>query len=192
MKPKFIFVGIGNPGKTYEKTRHNVGFMALDHLAKEYGAGDWVEQQKFTSDISEVTIEGVDCYLVKPRTYMNRSGEAIAKLVGFFKLNPATQLLVICDDIDLPLGTHRLRMKGGPGTHNGLKSIIESNLSENFPRLRIGLGKQPEGMDLAAFVLSKFSPEELKTLQPSFEYLATLSKTILREIKQGPPLKPLS
>jgi peptidyl-tRNA hydrolase, PTH1 family len=182
MRPQFLLVGLGNPGKTYQHTRHNVGFMALDHVAKTYGADKWTEEQKFNSEIAEVKIEDIECYLVKPRTYMNRSGEAIAKLLHFYKLDPAKQLLVCCDDIDLPLGTHRLRMSGGPGTHNGLKSIVDS-IGEGFPRFRIGLGKQPEGMDLSAFVLSAFSDEELKTLKPAFDHIATLARTILREAK---------
>ncbi len=182
MKPKFLIVGLGNPGKTYEKTRHNAGFMALDYIAKMYKISKWEESQKFNSLVAEGIIEGVDCFLVKPRTYMNRSGEAIAKLLSFYKLDPTKQLLVLCDDIDLPLGKHRLRMTGGPGTHNGLKSIVDS-IGEGYPRFRIGLGEQPEGMDLAAFVLSKFTKEDMTAMKPSFDHVATLVKTILREIK---------
>lgn len=178
MKPQFLLIGLGNPGTQYAKTRHNVGWMAIDAAASLLKAGEWSEKPKFLSLLSEAACEEIPCLLVKPLTYMNRSGEAIRKLTDFYKLNPATQILVCCDDIDLPLGTHRLRMTGGPGTHNGLKSIVDT-FGENFPRLRIGLGAQPEGMDLATWVLSSMTKEELKKLQPCFQYVTAAMKEII-------------
>lgn len=179
MKPAFLIVGLGNPGTQYALTRHNLGWLALDAVAKDLKAGDYEEQQKFLCTAAEGEYEGTPILLVKPTTFMNRSGECIRKLVDFYKLNPATQLLVLCDDIDLPAGSHRFRMNGGPGTHNGLKSIVET-LGENFPRHRLGLGEPPEQMDLAAWVLSRLSDEELKVQQPSFKAVLTSVKEVMK------------
>lgn len=180
MKPQFLIVGLGNPGKQYESTRHNVGWLALDTLAEELKAGEWSDKPRFLSTVAEAEINGVACLLVKPLTFMNRSGEAIHKLLDFYKLSPALQLLVCCDDIDLPLGTHRLRMTGGPGTHNGLKSIVDS-IGENFPRLRIGLGPKPDGVDLASWILSGLTKDEKKALEPSLHFLGTAAKEVITQ-----------
>jgi PTH1 family peptidyl-tRNA hydrolase len=180
MKPSFILVGLGNPGKQYAETRHNAGWLALDYVAKELKAGEYHDAQKFLCTAAEGECGGVPVLLVKPTTYMNLSGNCIKKLVDFYKLNPAKQLLVLCDDIDIPLGTHRFRMTGGPGTHNGLKSIVEV-FGEHFPRLRIGLGRQPEGADLAAWVLSHMTGEERKLLQPAFASTAESSRSVLAQ-----------
>lgn len=178
MKPQFLLIGLGNPGVQYENTRHNVGWMAVDAAASTLGAAEFAEKPRFLSRIAEADLDGMCCLLVKPTTFMNRSGEAVRKLIDFYKLNPATQILVCCDDIDLPLGAHRLRRTGGPGTHNGLKSIVDT-IGESFPRLRIGLGVQPEGMDLAAWILSSMTKEEKKALQPSLETVTTSMKEIM-------------
>lgn len=164
MKPSFLIVGLGNPGKQYERTRHNIGFLALDHAANELQAQPWSDQQKFLCTAAEGEIDGTSVLFVKPTTYMNRSGECIRKLVDFYRLDPTKHLLVLCDDVDLPLGTHRLRMHGGPGTHNGLRSIVDT-FGEAFPRLRIGFGPQPEKIDLAAWVLSRMDDAEIKELE---------------------------
>lgn len=166
MKPSFLLVGLGNPGKQYEKTRHNIGFQGIDHVAAELKAGPCEDKQKFLCVAAEATFEGSSILLVKPTTYMNRSGECIKKLVDFYTLDPAKNLMVVCDDVDLPLGTHRFRPHGGPGTHNGLKSIVEV-FGEVFPRFRIGFGPKPENFDLAAWVLSAMNPEERKQLESS-------------------------
>lgn len=184
MKPTFLLIGLGNPGSQYEKTRHNVGWLAIDCLHATEKGSEWSEKPKFLSALSETTIDGHSVLLVKPLTYMNRSGEAIRKLVDFYKLNPATQILVCCDDIDLPLGTHRLRMSGGPGTHNGLKSIVEC-IGENFPRLRIGLGSQPEGQDLASWVLSSINAEEKKVLQPALKTMKSAMLDVMKQAKKS-------
>ncbi len=180
MKPALVVIGLGNIGKTYENTRHNVGFLAVEYLAKELQAGEWADKQKFQCFIANAELDGKPIVLAKPTTYMNLSGQAIKKIVDFYKLNPATQLLVCCDDIDLPLGTHRFRMTGGPGTHNGLKSIVEV-FGEHFPRLRIGLGRQPEGADLAAWVLSHMTGDERKLLQPAFASTVESSRSVLAQ-----------
>ena len=178
MKPALVIVGLGNPGKQYELTRHNLGWLALDAIAKDAKAGKYKDQQKFLCTSAEGELGGSTVLLVKPTTFMNRSGECIRKLVDFYKLDAAKQLLVICDDIDLPAGTHRFRMNGGPGTHNGLRSIVES-LGEHFPRYRIGLGPKSEETDLAAWVLSRLSTEDRKTIQPAFDEIMPRLRELL-------------
>ena len=183
MKPNFLCIGLGNPGKQYERTRHNLGFLAVDHAASLLQGSPWKEVPRFRSLISETEIEGISCFLVKPITFMNCSGEAIRSIVDFYHMDPATQILVCCDDIDLPLGTNRLRMSGSAGTHNGLKSIVDC-IGEQFPRLRIGLGPKPQEIDLAAWVLSSMNDEEKEKLQPSIQYLLTAMKEVLKNSKK--------
>ncbi len=167
MKPTLVVIGLGNPGKSYEHTRHNAGFQALDALAADYGVGEWEDKQKFNAAVREARIVTVPVLLVKPSTYMNRSGEAMRKIVDFYKLNAAEQVLVLSDDIDLPLGELRFRKKGGPGTHNGLRSI-DALFGESYPRLRIGLGTRPPEFDLAAWVLSVPPEEERRELEAAY------------------------
>ncbi len=164
MKPSLVIVGLGNPGGQHERTRHNVGFRAVDLLSEEVGEGKWTEKQKFLSVAREARVVTVPVLLVKPQTYMNRSGEAVRKLVDFYKLDPSEQLLVLTDDIDLPLGDLRFRKNGGPGTHNGMRSIVDA-IGEAFPRIRIGLGAGAPGVDLAAWVLSIPPGDEEKTIE---------------------------
>lgn len=175
MKPALVVAGLGNPGSAYERTRHNVGFRALDVLAAEIGQSAWKEQQKFRALVQEARIVTVPVLLVKPLTYVNLSGEALRKIIDFYKLQPSGQLLVLCDDVDLPLGTLRLRLSGGPGTHNGLKSIVEQ-FGEECPRLRIGIGPAPADADLATWVLSVPSLEEEQKLQQALRQLPALMK----------------
>jgi len=184
MKPSLIVAGLGNPGASYTFTRHNVGFLAVEHLAEKYGEGEWQDKQKFASQILEGRIVTAPILFVKPQTFMNRSGEAVQKILDFFKLDPHEQLLVVCDDIDLPLGDVRMRMKGGPGTHNGLKSIVDV-IGEEFPRLRIGIGAQPAGADLANWVLSAPSKEEADTLHAAIEALPEQLETFV--LGEEPP-----
>lgn len=172
MKPALIIVGLGNHGAAYERTRHNAGWIAIDRLSREFGPASsadsaeigWKDAPKFDSKIQEARVGVAPVLLVKPQTYMNMSGDAVRKIVTFYKLDPATQIIVLTDDIDIPLGTLRLRLTGGPGTHNGLKSIVET-YGENWPRIRIGIGPKPEHGDLAAWVLSRFSSDEEKMLE---------------------------
>src|SRR4051812_25711065 len=121
MKPSLIIVGLGNHGASYEMTRHNAGFRVLDVLSESFGTDKWSLRQKFMAEVHEGRVVMAPVLLVKPQTFMNRSGESIRKILDFYKLDHRN-ILVLCDDIDLPLGDVRLRMKGGPGTHNGLKS----------------------------------------------------------------------
>ncbi len=180
MKPALLLVGLGNPGASYERTRHNVGFQALDRLSREFGEGAWELRQKFLATAQEGRVVAAPVLLVKPETYMNRSGECLRKLVDFYKLNAAEQLLVFCDDVDLPLGEIRFRKKGGPGTHNGLKSIVAA-VGEDFPRVRIGLGAQPGGADLAAWVLSVPPKEEQAALERACDAIPELVRKFVLE-----------
>lgn len=151
----YIIAGLGNPGKEYTGTRHNVGYDALECLANRYNIK--LNKLKFNSVYGELTINGEKVMLVKPVTYMNRSGIAIDEIIKFYKI-PVENLIVIYDDIDLPLGALRIRPHGSPGTHNGMKSIVQ-HVGSNFVRIRIGIGKNPQ-LDLADYVLQKFSKEE--------------------------------
>jgi PTH1 family peptidyl-tRNA hydrolase len=168
MKPSLIIVGLGNPGASYGETRHNVGFRAVDLLARTWGGGKWVKKQRFLSMVQTGSIGEIAVLFVKPQTYVNRSGEAVKKLVDFYRCDPTFQLLVICDDADVPLGKVRFRAKGGPGTHNGLKSLVE-HVGEGFPRLRVGLGAPPAGADLATWVLSAPSAEDAPILREALK-----------------------
>lgn len=180
MKPSFLIIGLGNPGKSYESTRHNIGFLALDRARTNVGGGEWKDRQKFLCLASEATIDDASVLLVKPTTFMNRSGECVKKLLDFYKLDPTTKLLVVVDDLDLPLGTHRFRMNGGPGTHNGLKSIVES-IGEGFPRLRIGFGPKPEGFDLASWVLSAMTKEERTSMETGLDAVLESVRQVMKK-----------
>lgn len=183
MKPTLVIIGLGNPGKQYESTRHNAGWMAIDVLARDTSAGEWNDKQKFLAQLSDAVIDGKSVLLVKPTTFMNRSGECVRKLIDFYKLNPATQILVLVDDIDIPLGTERFRESGGPGTHNGLKSIVET-IGEGFPRFRIGIGPKPENSDLAVWVLSTMTSEERKVLKESCSKVRPKVSALLQQSEE--------
>jgi len=180
MKPSLILVGLGNHGAQYENTRHNAGFRAIDQLSNEFGEGEWSDKPKFMSQVQEGRIVTVPILLVKPQTYMNRSGEAVAKILAFYKLDASKNLIVFCDDIDLPLSEIRMRQKGGPGTHNGLKSVI-SHIGEDFTRIRIGLGEQPDGADLANWVLSAATAEEAEAIDKSLEGIPKMVNDFVME-----------
>lgn len=157
-------VGLGNPGKTYEKTIHNLGFMALDYFAESNGLS--FSKTKYSGKVAEGVINGEKIVLLKPETYMNLSGKSVQELMNMLKLKPS-EVLVISDDIDLPFADLRLRQSGSAGTHNGLRDIV-SKIGTEFPRIRIGAGR-PEFMDLATYVLSKIPQENLDILQEKFE-----------------------
>ena len=152
----YIIAGLGNPGKEYSGTRHNVGYDAIDCLVEKYN--EKLNKLKFNSVYCEIKINGEKVMLVKPVTYMNRSGIAISEIINYFKI-PYENLIVIYDDIDIPVGTLRIRPHGGPGTHNGMKSIISSLGNESFPRIRIGIDKNPN-INLADYVLQRFTADE--------------------------------
>lgn len=160
----YIIAGLGNPGKEYTGTRHNVGYESLDCLAEKYNTK--LNKLKFNSVYGEITINGEKVMLVKPVTYMNRSGIAIDEIMKFYKI-PVENLIVIYDDIDIPVGTLRIRPNGSPGTHNGMKSIIQ-HVGTNFPRIRIGIGRNPQ-MDLADYVLQRFSKDDAEKIHPIME-----------------------
>lgn len=153
----FIFAGLGNPGRKYEWTRHNVGFLCIDYVSLLYNIP--VRKLKFKALIGEGTIEGEKVLLVKPQTYMNNSGESIKEIVDYYGLS-TDRLVVIYNDIDLDLGTIRIRPRGSAGTHNGMRSILYHLESEDFPRIRIGIGKPESGQDLVSFVLGRLNDEE--------------------------------
>jgi PTH1 family peptidyl-tRNA hydrolase len=152
----YIIVGLGNPGKEYAGTRHNVGFDTIDCLAEKYNTN--LNKLKFNSVYGEININGEKVMLVKPVTYMNRSGIAVAEIVKFYKVE-IEKVIVVYDDIDIPPGTLRIRPHGSSGTHNGMKSIIYQLQNDKFPRLRVGIGRNPQ-MDLADYVLQRFSKDE--------------------------------
>ncbi len=179
MKPSLVIAGLGNPGASYENTRHNAGFLAIDALSEAFGQGDWKDAQKFASVSQEARIVAAPVLLLKPQKYMNLSGEALHKVVDFYKLDAKTQILVLSDDIDIPLGELRFRKSGGPGTHNGLKSIVEQ-FGEDFPRLRIGIGPKGAG-DLATWVLSTFTPEERTLLSATVKKIPEMVKEYVME-----------
>ncbi len=150
----FLIAGLGNPDKRYEKTRHNVGFDAVDVLAGRYGIA--VKEKKHRALVGTGYIEGVKVILAKPQTYMNLSGESLAEIVNFYKLDAESEMLVVFDDISLAPGSIRVRKKGSAGGHNGIKSIISCLGTSGFMRIKIGVGEKPEGWDLADYVLSRF------------------------------------
>ena len=150
-------VGLGNPGPEYELTRHNVGFLALDEAARLLGLAG--ERRRFKGLVMEGFLGGEKIVLFKPATYMNLSGEAMVELMHWYKLEPE-DILVFSDDIDLAPGVMRLRMKGGAGTHNGWRSIIQMASSQDFPRARIGIGAPPPGWELKDWVLSRWDRDD--------------------------------
>ena len=173
----FLVVGLGNTGKEYVNTRHNAGFLALDHIAASAGAK--VDRAKFHSLVGEAVIEGVRVLLMKPQTLMNASGLAVGEAADFYKI-PAGNVIVISDDISLPTGHLRVRKKGSAGGHNGLKDIIACLGSEEFPRIRIGIGEKPHpDFDLADWVLSEFSEADKKLLQKSLPVVESGLKKLL-------------
>lgn len=159
----FLIVGLGNPGKSYEKTRHNIGFEAVDKLAEKYGL-EFKKQLKFKGALAEGKVDTASVMILKPLTFMNLSGESVAIVFRYFQID-LSRLIILTDDVALPMGQLRIRINSGPGGHNGLKSIEASLQTNRYPRLRIGVGDRDQG-DLADHVLGRFSKEE-ETLVPS-------------------------
>ena len=159
----YLIVGLGNPGKQYESTRHNAGFICMDILADKYGIK--INKLKFKSLMGEGRIEGKRCLLLKPQTFMNLSGEAVRDAVEFYKI-PTENIIVICDDISLEPGKMRIRRKGSHGGQNGMRNIIYHLKDDNFPRIKIGIGAKPNPeYDLADWVLSRFTQNEAKLIK---------------------------
>ncbi|MFH0803207.1 MAG: aminoacyl-tRNA hydrolase [bacterium] len=173
-----ILVGLGNPGQEYRSTRHNIGFMVMDFLASRFRVS--FSRRGFFSIRAEGSVEGEPVVLAKPLTYMNLSGKALAALAGKYSL-PASHLLVICDDLNLSPGVIRLRAGGSAGGHKGLISIIETLGTKDFPRLRVGIGNPPPGMDARDYVLEPPGAEETAALEAGVEEAAEAVVCFLKE-----------
>ena len=173
----WLIVGLGNPGREYEKTRHNCGFRAIDLLANQLGCK--IDKAKFQGLYGQTNYKGRKLMLLKPQTYMNLSGRSVLQLSAYFNVPPA-RIIVLFDDISLPPGRLRIRADGSAGGHNGIKSIIQEMGSQTFPRVKIGVGAKPNpDFDLADWVLSTFSASEEKALQPALEWAAEAALAIL-------------
>ncbi|MGQ9580268.1 MAG: aminoacyl-tRNA hydrolase [Armatimonadota bacterium] len=170
-----MIVGLGNPGRRYAHTRHNVGFDVLDLFARRHGVN--IRTRKHFALTSRVTCNGENVLLVKPQTFMNESGRAVGALAAEHKLSP-TDIIVVCDDIDLPLGSLRIRAKGSSGGHRGVQSIISNLGSSDFPRIRIGIGRSNNPVD---HVLSKFTSEEKAIIEPVLGHAADALDMILAQ-----------
>ena len=174
----FIIAGLGNPGQQYQKTRHNVGFVAVDYIAAKLGVK--IDRMKFHSLVAEAKIGEVRVLLMKPETYMNNSGVAIGEAAAFYKI-PAERVLVLHDEISFDPGLMRIRRKGSAGGHNGLKSIIAHLSSEEFPRVKIGVGKKPTPeYDLADWVLGKLPKDDSDKIDARLEDIFAASELIAR------------
>ncbi|MFZ5354778.1 MAG: aminoacyl-tRNA hydrolase [Bacillota bacterium] len=165
----YIIVGLGNPGEKYKYTKHNVGFMTIDYLASQHGIS--VSKIKHKAVIGEGTVGGEKVVLAKPQTFMNLSGESVMELLHWYKVD-VSRLIVIYDDIDLPIGKLRIRPNGSSGTHNGMRSIIYLLNSQDFPRVRIGIGGKPDYMDLADYVISNFHKDDIPIMAETVEKAA--------------------
>ena len=181
MGPTALIVGLGNPGLEYSATRHNLGFWCVDKLAEKH-------RLRFTgkraqSVVARGTVAGQDVALAKPNTFMNLSGAAVKGLVTGWGV-PTTSLLVVYDDVDLDVGTIRLRTRGGAGTHNGMRSIVDEIKTEDFPRLRIGIGAAPPGRNLADYVLDHPTPDDLPALREAVDRAV---KAIEVFVRRGAP-----
>lgn len=176
MENLYVIAGLGNPGTKYENTRHNVGFDTINLLSDKYGIK--VSKLKNKALVGDGTINGEKLLLVKPQTYMNLSGESLREIMEWYKV-PVSRLIIIYDDVDLPLGRVRIRPKGSSGTHNGMKSVIYQLQSDDFPRIRIGIDKAPEGWELADYVLSRFNAEERKVVNDSIAKAAEAAVAII-------------
>lgn len=173
-----IVVGLGNIGKQYEKTRHNAGFLAIDRIAERCGVK--IDRVKFHATVSEANLGGSRVLLMKPTTLMNNSGVAIGEAAAFYKI-PAENVIVLHDEISFDPGIIRIRRKGSAGGHNGLKSIIAHLSSEDFPRIKIGVGKKPSPeYDLVDFVLGKFPEADLKAIEGRFDDIADAVEDMIR------------
>ncbi len=176
---EYLIVGLGNPGRQYENTRHNAGFIALDYLADELNAK--VNRIKFKSTVGEATLSGHRCLLMKPSTFMNLSGQAVTEAMRFYKL-PPEKVIILCDDINLDVGNIRIRRKGSDGGQNGVKNIIYLSGSDAFPRVKIGIGKKPHpDYDLKDWVLSRFTDKDKIVLKDTLPKIVDAVRLIVNE-----------
>ena len=180
----FIIVGLGNPDKQYEGTRHNVGFEVIDAIAEKYNIS--VDTKKHRAYVGKGIIEGCKVILAKPQTYMNLSGESVAELLNYYKLDPENELLVIFDDISLAPGGIRIRKKGSAGGHNGIKNIIAQIGTQNFMRIKVGVGEKPKGWDLADHVLGHFDAVDRSKVEDAIIEALRAAEMILQgEVDQA-------
>lgn len=175
----YIIAGLGNPGKKYEGTRHNIGWQVMDELADKHRIR--IMESRFKGLVGKGVIGGEKVLLLKPLTYMNLSGESIGEAVRFYKIDETSRLIVVSDDISLDVGQLRMRKKGSAGGHNGLKNIISHLGSEEFMRIRIGVGDKPAGSDLVDYVLGSFSKEEKKILDGTKRNAVLAIETIISD-----------
>lgn len=174
----FIIAGLGNPGPKYEMTRHNAGFLAMDLLAIEEGFD--IKRLKHHALVADTQLEGKRCLVMKPQTMMNASGESVGEAAKFYKI-PPERVIIVYDDISLDVGNTRIRRKGSAGGHNGIKSIISHLQSENFPRVKIGVGKKPNpDYDLVDWVLGKFPKDKEAELKASLENTTKAIRLIVK------------
>ena len=179
----FVIVGLGNPDKKYEHTRHNIGFDVVDALAAKYNID--IKDKKHKALCGTGVIEGMKVLLVKPQTYMNLSGESVADVVNFYKIDPEEELIVIYDDISLAPGQLRIRKKGSAGGHNGIKNIIARLDTQVFKRIKVGVGEKPKGWDLADYVLGHFSGAEMEDMKQGYADAADAVSYIVRDDIDG-------
>lgn len=173
----WLIVGLGNPGTQYATTRHNCGWMSVDRLAEKYNIS--LTRLKFKSLCGEASVSGQKCLIMKPTTYMNASGEAVVEAMNFYKI-PIERVLVISDDVSLDLGRTRIRLKGSDGGQKGLRSIIYLTGKDSFPRIKVGVGQKPHpDYDMADWVLSKFTPSEMKTMSGAFDNAVSAAELIV-------------
>ena len=178
-----LVVGLGNPGREYENTRHNAGFMAIDHIAQTFSIS--LDKSKFNTNFGKGLIEGVDVILAKPMAFMNKSGPPVQSLAGYFKII-SREMLVIHDDIDLDFGRIKIIQKGGHGGHNGVRSLMDAFGAGDFSRVRIGIGRSGTGADVTGHVLGKYSADESKILNQIVTRTRNAVVTILcNGIKDG-------
>lgn len=174
----FIIAGLGNPTKAYEGTRHNIGFEVIDALAKRCGIDTGIRRSRALC--GKGVIEGERVILAKPQTYMNLSGEAVRELAAYYKVEPEN-IIVVYDDISLEPGQLRIRAKGSAGGHNGIKNIIAHLGTQEFPRVKVGVGEKPRGWNLADYVLSRFGPEDRKLMDTAVDEAADAVMAIIRD-----------
>lgn len=173
-----LIVGLGNPGKQYDRTRHNAGFMVVDRLVQRHGFGAPVKA-RFNAAVVETPIGAQPCLLMKPTTYMNRSGQSVAEAVRFYKLDPAADMMVVVDDVALPSGSIRIRPGGGAGGHNGLSDIQRLLGADTYPRCRIGIDPTPPYMDQADYVLGRFTDEQWALVGPAIDKAADAAECFI-------------
>ena len=174
----FIIVGLGNPGKDYRNTRHNIGFDVIDVIGEKHNIS--VIEKKHKAIIGKGVIDGYKVILAKPQTYMNLSGESVREIVEYYKVDPVSELIIVSDDISLDVGNIRIRKKGSAGGHNGLKSIISLLDTDQFMRVKMGVGEKPKGYDLADYVLGHFTSDERKIMDDAAKSAAEAIRMMLQ------------